>query len=412
MTAASNASFDPLLRQLWPQNDIWDLLYENNPFFAMVPKDTSFYEKIRNIAVGYGTTQGLASSFSAAKANKSPSVQAEWLITPVTYYSLFSIQRQLMRRAGNKKAAILPALERETRMAFEGWKRRMSIFVWGDGSGSIGVIGSISTNTITLSTLSDIKHYELNTQHDLSSDNTGVAGVRAATSPLIVTGVNRKTGVITFNQNITSAIPGATVGDYIYYNSDYFNVVSGVQAWIPQTDPTSTLFFGLNRTTDTLRLGGVRTSGKGLSPRAAWMKLLKEIYENGGEPTHGFASPNDFLNLQLELQSAGTLIFTKDPGASIDKYQFGTPFEGIKIMGPNGPISIHMDINAPEGAGYGVTMPTWTFATMGDAPYFGQEDGSKILREADSDSFEGRIVGDVQLYCDAPGKNGVVTFNS
>src|ERR1700677_748303 len=99
MTAASSTSFDALLRELWPQDDIYDELYHSaETFYGLLKKD--------------------------------PSVQSEWKVTPVIYYSLFSIQRQLLKRAQNKKAAVLPALERESKMAIEVWRRMTSIYCW------------------------------------------------------------------------------------------------------------------------------------------------------------------------------------------------------------------------------------------------------------------------------------------
>ena len=81
-------------------------------------------------------------------------------------------------------------------------------------------------------------------------------------------------------------------------------------------------------------------------------------------------------------------------------------------MGSTGPIKAFFDINVPDGFPMMMDLSTWTFATMGDAPYFDSEDGNEILRETDADAFEGRIVGDMQNYTEAPGRNAVVTLNS
>jgi hypothetical protein len=409
MGAANATSYDALLRELWPQDDIYDELYDiNETFFGVVSKDTSFYEKIRHIAVGYGFTQGLGASFSAAKANRAGSVQAEWKITPVTYYSMFSIQRQLLRRAKNKKAAILPALERETRMAIEGWKRMAGIYLWNkSGVGDLGKVSAISTNTITLTNANDIKHFEQNMTVEFSVDNTGSAGVRNSTQPLIVTQVDREGLVITFNVNVTVAIPTAATNDFVYRASDYNAVVSSVYSWVPTAAPGSTPFFGLNRAKDPQRLGGWRVSCTGLSPRAAAKKTAKVLKENGGKPNYYFLSPNDFLNLQMELESTGALKNVKEPGASIGKYSFGIPFEGISMMGPAGEIKCFLDINTQDNYPVMTQLNTWEFGSMGDVPYFDMEDGNRILRESDADAYAGQIIGDFQLYNEAPGKSAV-----
>jgi hypothetical protein len=153
-------------------------------------------------------------------------------------------------------------------------------------------------------------------------------------------------------------------------------------------------------------------SCKGLSPRAAAMKVAKVLRENGGKPSHYFLSPNDFYNLQLELQSTGPLVMMKEPGAQINGHSFGEPFEGIAMQGPGGVIKCFFDINVPDNYGWMLDMRPIALGTMGDAPYFVMDDGSRILRETDADAFEGRIAGDMQLWDEAPGKSGVALLNS
>src|SRR5271165_4897914 len=123
MSAATSTTFDALLKQIWPQEDIYDLLYENMPAYALVKKGTDFFEKTRNIAVGYGATQGAGADFTQAKANKQPSKEVAFQITTVSYYSLFSVTRKLIRQSQNKRGAIAAALERESTLALKTWKR-------------------------------------------------------------------------------------------------------------------------------------------------------------------------------------------------------------------------------------------------------------------------------------------------
>jgi hypothetical protein len=424
MTAANSTTYSALLREIWPQPDIFDELYTiNQSYYGLVNKDTTFHEVIRHIAVGYGYTGGLSSQFSNAKRNKTPSVESKFDITPVIYYSLFSIQRQLLRRAQNKKAAILPALERQVKMALNGWKRRQGIYLWGSGVGNVGQIqttaggttaaGTVLTSSqLQISAVADMKHFQKNVTVGFSADNTGATSQRTNVVPLIVTNLDRDNAILTFNVPVATACPTFGATDYLYFDGDYNGTVTGNYGWVPQTAPTSTAFFGLDRTQDIQWLAGWRVSGKGLTPKAAAMKAAKVIAEADGQGTHYFLSPNDYLNLQYELESAGSLRNTKEPAAPINKYSSGITFNGLEFMGSMGPIKAFFDINVPDGFPMLMDLDTWTFATMGDAPYFDSEDGNEILRETDADAFEGRIVGDMQNYTEAPGRNVVVTMNS
>lgn len=423
MAAANSTSYSALLKEIWPQDDIINELYDvKQSLYGLVEKDTSFYEVVRHIAVGYGYTGGASAQFSNAKANKQPTVESQFKITPVQYYSLFSIQRQLLRRAQQKKAAIVPALERQTKMAIEVWKRRTGIYLFNTNVGAIGQILTDQSGTATLATggtqvltssqiqltsAVDMRHFNKNVTVDFSVDNTGSAGVRSMQSPLVVSGVDRDNAIITFNQAVNTACPSHGATDYVYYSGDYNQILSGLSQWVPITAPTSTLFFGLDRTADVQLLGGWRVSCKNKSMRASGMTTAKVLHEIGADPTHWFLSPNDFLNLQIELESAGALKRITEPGAKINSRSFGEPFTGISLMGPAGEIKCFFDINVPDNYGWMVNLAQWKFATMGDAPYFDQEDGNEILREADADALEGRIVGDMQFYGEAPGHGAV-----
>ena len=411
MTAASNTSYDALLKEVWPQDDIYDELFDlNESFFAMVPKDTGFTEKFRHIAVGTSHTQGLSASFSQAKANQAPTVQKEFKISPVTYYSFFQIQRQLLKRSKSNKAAILSALDREPRSAIYGWKRVNGIYLGNlSGFGDLGRLASFTGAVLTFAGDASFvtKHFEQGMTLELSVDNTGVAGVRVSASPLRIISVDREGGTVTCNQSIAAAIPAAGQTDYVYRAGDYAAVVSGVYAWCPIATPTATLFFGLDRTSEPQRLGGWRVNTKNLSQRGALKKTLKVLKENGANPTHAFYSPNDFLNLQMEIESSGVLKTVKEPGAMINKYKFGMPFEGIEVMGPAGPVKVMFDINMQDNYPLVTQLSTWTYASMGDVPYFDEQDGNRILRETDADAYGGRIIGDGQLYTECPGYSAI-----
>jgi len=408
----NNQSYDALLKEAWPQDDIYDELYDiNESFYGMVPKDTGFYEKFRHIAVGHGHTQGVSAAFSAAKANKNPTVQDEFKISPVTYYSFFSIQRQLLRRAQQKKAAILPALDRVTRMAIHAWKRMTGIYLANvSGIGDLGRLTAASTvtgTTATLRSVADTKHFYKGMTIELSVDNTGSAGVKASSSPLRILKVDRESGVLTFETNINAAVPTAAASDYLYRGGDYNGVVKSIYAWVPIATPTATTFFGLDRTSDPQLIGGWRVNCTGLAPRAALKKTLKVLKEIGSKPTHAFLSPNDYLNLQMEIESTGVVKSIKEPSAPIGKYKWGVPFEGIEVMGPAGPVKVMFDINLIDNYPLVTQLNTWTFATMGDAPYFDETDGNTILRETDADAYEGRFIGDMQMYNEGPGLSAI-----
>ena len=86
----------------------------------------------------------------------------------------------------------------------------------------------------------------------------------------------------------------------------------------------------------------------------------------------------------------------------------GIGFEGAKIHGPAGAISVYPDTFCPDDKAYVLTLDSWTFRTLGPAPRFLDLDGLKSQREATADAIEWRLGYFGNLCCCAPGWNGVL----
>jgi hypothetical protein len=242
-----------------------------------------------------------------------------------------------------------------------------------------------------------------------SDDGSPSAPAGTRTGYVTVSSVDRLNGIVTItsgNWSDPANIPAIQAGDNIFRAGNYASVIKGFSGWLPAANPSAgDSWFAVNRTQDPFRLAGVRVVVTGLSPREGLMTSAMQAFDNGGAPTHEFRNTADYLNLQLELQSAGSLLVTKEMAEKPTGEVFGLPFEGLMVMGPVGPIKIFPDYNCQQGTGYMLQLDTWTLAGTGDFPYIDAQDGNRILREASADSYEGRIVGDLQFYTEAPGYN-------
>jgi hypothetical protein len=76
-------------------------------------------------------------------------------------------------------------------------------------------------------------------------------------------------------------------------------------------------------------------------------------------------------------------------------------------MGPAGPIDCIADPDAPTGVGRMLQKDTWVLASMGELVHWingANPSGQGMLEDA-SDAVEFRMVGDLDMYCEAPGWN-------
>ena len=88
MTALNTTTFAYALKRLYPSEKIKNLVYKNNPFFALVPKKEDFGGANFTEALIYGDVPARSATFADAQALKAGSLGKAFLITRVKDYSL------------------------------------------------------------------------------------------------------------------------------------------------------------------------------------------------------------------------------------------------------------------------------------------------------------------------------------
>lgn len=401
MANLNTTTFSHALKTLWSPDRVERLLYEDQPFLAMVPKSTEFYGANMVIDVITGPGGGRSATFADAQANKSGGKGTKFTITRAADYSLFGLTNEVLEASANNKGSLLNALDTEVELAMYAIKRSLGIACFGNGSGKIGKVGSVAAGVITLANVNDVTNFEVDMQIVANPTETGTVGdMRSGTGT--VTAIDRDAGTVTYSGTITSI----AANDFLYAEGDYDAKVKGLAAWIPTTAPTSTAFFGADRSTDPTRLGGVRYDGSANNPDEALQKALSRLAREGGAPGHIFCNNSDWSNVELSLGSKVKYEMTEvklSGGVTIG-------FQAIAIAGPRKVAKLIADPNCPAGYAYAVDLSKWKLHSLGKAPHFLGADGMKILRESSSDGYEGRIGYYAQLASKAPGHNAVITM--
>ncbi len=411
--AANSSTYSAFLKQIWPLKDVYNLALLNSPLWGILEKDTGWTGSLYNIPIGIGRTTGFAvgaQNFSVAQANKVGTSSIDFQLTPSTAYSLFSIDRLLMKRTQNEEGAVKQALAYESKAAFDLWVRMNGLYLFGNGGGAIGQIASISGATITLADAGSTRAFDRNMKLEFAADDGSSAPTAAKSSSGVpaITSINRSLGTITASASWSTYCPTIAAGDYVFIQGTYGQPVKGLSAWLPATAPSAgDNFFGVDRSVDTDRLAGVRFTGTGLAPRVAAYGAAMAGFKMGAKPNLYVLGTTDFTNLQSDLQAFGQVINSKLPAAKIGNISFGLEYDAISFIGPAGKIDVICDYNQSVGVGFMLTKETWKIASVGDAPYFDDfgTGGGDLLREPTSDSYEGRVVGDWQVGCSAPGYN-------
>ena len=386
--ALNMTTFAAALKQHYTDEKIENMVYKDNPFLAMISKYEDFGGENLKLPVKYGIPMGRSATFADAVANKTASQLKAFLLTRKSDYAIASIANETIEASKGNANAFIEAATFEIDGAIEAATRSLAVSLYGDGSGQIGVVGALATttasnDTVTLATIQDITNFEVGMQLNFGT----------ATTNKKIDSINRDTGVF-----ILDAASGATTTEAIYVDGDKDAMLTGLGGWLPSSAPGSTdSFFGVNRSSDSTRLGGIRFDGSSLPLEEALIGAAARVAREGGKPDVCFINYNNFGDLEKALGSKVSYVDVKvNP-------EIG--FRGILIHGPRGPIKVVPDQNCPNGVAYLLQMDVWKLYSLGKAPKILDSDGLKFLRESTADAVEARIGYYAQLGCRAPGFN-------
>ena len=386
-------TFAAALKQHYTNERIENMVYKDNPFLAMVAKYEDFGGENLKLPIKYGIPQGRSATFSDAQANKTNTQLKAFLLTRQADYSFASIQNETIEASKGNANAFMEAATVEIDGAIESATRSLALACFGDGSGAIGQVLATTSSvaTFTLKQIDDVTNFEVGMQLKLNATKTGSSGTLS--TAVTVDGINRDTGVITL-----SASASLTADHFIYQEGDYDAKIKGLNAWVPSSAPGSTdSFFGVNRSSDATRLGGIRFDGASLPIEEALIGGASRVAREGGKPDVCFMNYSNFADLEKAL---GSKVSYVDVKASPE-----IGFRGILVHGPRGPIKVIPDQNCPKDVAFMLQMDVWKLYSLGKAPKILDSDGLKFLRDSSADSVEVRVGYYAQLGCRGPGYN-------
>jgi len=408
--AASN-----VLKQRYEDEDVETAFVKDHPVIADCPKDETAGGAAFNIAIKYAVTSTRGVTVPIALANGTPDQYGKFNI-PELYsdYVTMQVTGQAIDAAGQGGDDAMVKLADETLDGgyYSGYDS-LANAMFGNGGGARGqILSTSSVNNTTTITLADaqsaLKFWPGQVIQASSDDGTGGAGVRSGSVTL--SGVDPVGGTLTATGNWSAGIPAIAAGDYLFAYGDYNAVFTGYAGWLPQPGYTFTpgsLFFGQDRSKNTVALGGWRYPGNGAAYEDTIAQLVAMVCQYGGNPNRIYTSPLDFV--QIAKQQSSKVIFDR---ATVQA--FANPklqFKGLTFVHPKGEAQIVSDAYCPTGHFFVLTLSSWKLYSMG-----------KILRPANNwigqlwlpsyndDIQQARIVTRAFLGCRSPGYNGHGTF--
>jgi hypothetical protein len=401
VTSASSA-----LKVYYSDQRITQMMYQDAPLFALMPKVKDFYGKIYPLPMRVTNPQGRSNTFSNAQAQKTASVYKDFQLTRASDYSLASISSEAIMASETNPGAFLRLATAEIDGALMSLKRSLAWALYGDGSGALTVlagaasISSANPAVITLQYVEDIVKFEVGQL--IQARNGGTARVFATgVTTATVVAVDRDLGTITTGVDNSGNTDTFTTSTSLNVVGDYNVKLTGLAGWVPSTAPGATAFFSVDRSSDTTRLGGVRVTSSGKPMDEAFIDAARRLGREGGSPDYGVLGFGKYATLEKTLGSR--VVYDDVEVANVS-------FRGIKISGPNRPFTIMPDRDCGDQYGYLLSMDTWGLYSLKEPVMLLDLDGNKMLREGTADSYEVRCASYSQVGCTFPGANAVMIF--
>lgn len=404
MASLDLTSADAFLKQYYHVNRIRDTTYTNHPTLAMLNKDESFPGRNMPLVLQYGMPQGRSASFSKAQLNTTAAKFEDFLLTRRRDYSVATIDGETAEATESDAGAFAKALTVQVDGALKSLADSLSSSIFRSGTGSIGQVGSISTNVLTLKAPSDIVNFEVGMTLRVSP--TDGAAERAGTE--VVAKVNRNLGTITSTSATWATnITAIAANDYLLVDGDLNAKITGFEAWILASAPTpGESFYGVDRSIDSRLYGQFYDmTANGDSIDEGFINADSAATTEGGMIDTIITNPRNFRDLKKILQSRSTYercnAQARGPNGTIGTISFA----GIVIDGDNGPIKVISDPRCQGDTSWGLTSDSVALYSIGPAGKILMKDGLRIMRQPTSDGYEVRTGMYGNLGFNAPSFN-------
>lgn len=321
------------LHELYTDEIVPEMAVRDRDLLKWIEKDdTPFGRGVTHI-IDTNLGQGIGSTLAQAQANADGDDYHRATLVPNDYYGSTLLHRKAMMRTEGKGSVFDEKSRQVTRrilLIAEAIEKQL----WGDGTGALGTIGSITSVANSVVTLANTK--------DIIKFKKGMAiaaynGSSARTDTIgRIVAIDYSAGTFNMDANKVSAGSWAQ-GDLLYIgkygatggsagaDDKQGNIINGLEAWAPVDYETSGTFLGLTRYNEPLMLQGHRGQWKGtieISVKA----LAATMHTFGSRFDSYWLSGDNWNRLENEL---GARVVREDGKAAT----FGLPTIRLSTVG-------------------------------------------------------------------------------
>ena len=427
---ANSANQIAALKELYTDDKEYmkDLVYKENPFLALVPKNESpdgFAGKYIPVPLEYGNPQGRSHSFANAQAQQTATSLVSFFVYVIQDYQLVTITNLLMEQTKTNAGAFVDAAKLQMDGGFRNLTNNIAFELFASGTATRGISSAASTQAgitvggtvLPLTNAQQIVNFEVGMLLVASATDGGVPSA----DTVMVTAVDRAAGIVYGTASAATLSANWAIGTGMAFlsvdgdipptgaNGTAANLgLSGLAAWLPIVTPAANdSFWGVNRSADPTRLAGLRYNAQSYTIEEGLTNALAFSNREGAKPDLCIM---DFASYASLVNALGA----KVQYVQVNHDEVEVAFEGITFQSAYGRVTILADRSCQPQTAYLLTMNTWKLRSLGKVPHiltYGME-GLEGLRVGNADALEIRIAYYGNLICSAPGFNCAVQLSA
>lgn len=405
----TRAKYLAYLKERWMRtDDLMQAIIAKSPLLGMLNKKRvgGRYYHVPVLQTG---AVGRAATYATAKTNAVGSQTRGFDVTYVSNYQILKLDGNTVDDAEGNENALFDAIDHEVKAGIASMTKDLRLGIFGNLGGARGTVASTSTVTLTLKNKEDSINFEVGDEVTASATDGTSGALRDSGQAITLVGVDRSAGTLTADEN-WSEISGITADDSLFIEGDFGLKMSGLLGWIPASAPGATAFFGVDRTSDVVRLGGNRYTGTGMPLEAAMVNGAAEAQLYDADLSVFVCNPIKWAQVATSIgadaQNRRTKIEGSTPNGATVSY------DAIMIATTQGMIPLVGDPGAHKQYIVGLDLDTIDLTYVGDDLVHLIDTDDLTVRRGTADDWLVELKNRGNLACNAPGKNIRITVES
>lgn len=361
-----------------------------NPLLAKIKQSTAdvWGKEVRKL-VPYGANGGIgAGTEDGDLPTAAGNNYKQFCLTLKNLYGTIEISDKAIRASANNSGAFVNLLNAEMEGLIKASKFNFGRMLFGDGSGKLATVSSVSGNNVTLDSVSNvIEGMVVDFMTPSSATHTEVSG---ATGRRILS-IDRANKVVTVNGGALTGV--VDENDIVTVQGSFGKEITGLGAIFGN----STSLYGITRSENLWLTPKTVAAKEGVIDDSTIQKVVDELEDVAG-------STANFIVCNSGVRRAYQNYLTSNR-TNVDTINLDGGFKAISFGG----IPVVTDRFSPSGNMYVLNTDEFTLHQLCDWRWLEGDDGRVLKQTAGKPVYTATLVKYADLLCEKPSGQGVIT---